>query len=302
MKDLIKRYWDLFGSAITSLILSLLVDWKLEGINLISSFIVLFLVCLGVFTVIKKRIDEKNYRKKLVVDKLASSQKAMKAVVLANEPTLAGEELGNVLIETMKGGKKLMKKIKDIFVWIGKYWQQLLGLITICGEYGLYVYAIVDDKLGFILKHLPSDLGWQISGKVAVGIIVTLAVILQVRNMCKWVGVGTIEDAKKYLESKKEEVKEKLSPTARENIKKVIKEYKTKQKEVVKKVNDIESQIRDFTKKIDSTKELLQLGLGDNMQYHELVSNRDKLNSELAQLKTEEERLSQEIVKYKQVL
>lgn len=303
MKDLIKRYWDILGGTITGLFLSIIAKWKLDSIQLIYTEIILILVCIGLFKVLKNGIDNfTKGRKKIVVDKLVENQKPMKAITLANEPTKTGEELGEVLIDTMKGGKKIMEKLKKLFVWIGKYWQQLLGIGSAIGEYALYVYALVCDKLNFILQYLPQNNAWQICGKVGIGIIVLLVVALQIRNMCKWVGVGSVEKANEYLTSKKEEVKEKLSPTARENIKKVIKEYKSKQKEVVKKVNDIKSQISEFTKKIDSTKELLQLGLGDNSQYHELVSKRDSLNAELTQFVNENDRLTQEIAKYKQVL
>lgn len=302
MKDLIKRYWDIFGGVITSLFISLITRWKLDSIQLISSEIVLTLLCMGLFKVIKLRIDEKNLRKKLALDKVVDNQRPIRAIKLAENPTKTGEELAKVLIDTMKGGKKLMKKIKNLFVWIRKYWQQLLGFISVVGEYALYVYAIVNDKLGFILNHLPEGAGWQIAGKIGIGVLVTLVVVLQIRNMAKWCGVGTIEQATKYIESKKEQAKEKLSPNAKENIKKALKEYKAKLKEVVKHINDVKGKIEEFNGKISSMKELLQLGLGDNGQYHELISNRDRLKSELAQVEVEETHLNQEIAKYKQVL
>ena len=303
MKDLIKRYWDILGGTITGLFLSIIAKWKLDSIQLIYTEIILILVCIGLFKVLKNGIDNfTKGRKKIVVDKLVENQKPMKAITLANEPTKTGEELGEVLIDTMKGGKKLMKKIKDIFVWIGKYWQQLLGIGSAIGEYALYVYALVCDKLNFILQYLPQNNAWQICGKVGIGIIVLLVVALQIRNMCKWVGVGSVEKANEYLASKKEEVKSKLSASAKENVKKVVKDYQSQLKKVEKTISSLETQIKEVDSSISSTKELLQLGLGDNAKYNELISNRDKLYNDLQYNKSIENNITNIIEKYKKVL
>ena len=302
MKDLIKRYWDLFGGAFATYLLSLSVKFKLDGIQLISAEIILFLVCIGLFSTIKIRMDKKLSRKKMVLDKMVANQKHMKAIGIAHEPTKQGEELAIVLIDTMKGGKKLMQKIKNMFVWIGKYWQQLVGIATVIGEYAIYVYALVCDKLEFALQHLPQENAWQIGGKVAIGVIVTLIVALQIRNMCKWVGVGTIEQATEYIEAHKEEVKSKLSSSAKESIKEALKTYKSNLKSVVKSISSIKSKIEETEKEIASVKELLQLGLGDQQKYNELMSAREQLKNELATNEQKEQYLTNEIQKYKQVL
>lgn len=303
MKDLIKRYWDILGGTITGLFLSIIAKWKLDSIQLIYTEIILILVCIGLFKVLKNGIDNfTKGRKKIVVDKLVENQKPMKAITLANEPTKTGEELGEVLIDTMKGGKKIMEKLKKLFVWIGKYWQQLLGIGSAIGEYALYVYALVCDKLNFILQYLPQNNAWQICGKVGIGIIVLLVVALQIRNMCKWVGVGSVEKANEYLVGKKEEVKSKLSASAKENVKKVVKDYQSQLKKVEKTISSLETQIKETDSSISSTKELLQLGLGDNAKYNELISNRDKLYNDLQYNKSIENNITNIIEKYKKVL
>lgn len=303
MKDLIKRYWDILGGTITGLFLSIIAKWKLDSIQLIYTEIILILVCIGLFKVLKNGIDNfTKGRKKIVVDKLVENQKPMKAITLANEPTKTGEELGEVLIDTMKGGKKIMEKLKKLFVWIGKYWQQLLGIGSAIGEYALYVYALVCDKLNFILQYLPQNNALQICGKVGIGIIVLLVVALQIRNMCKWVGVGSVEKANEYLASKKEEVKSKLSASAKENVKKVVKDYQSQLKKVEKTISSLETQIKEVDSSISSTKELLQLGLGDNAKYNELISNRDKLYNDLQYNKSIENNITNIIEKYKKVL
>lgn len=303
MKDLIKRYWDILGGTITGLFLSIIAKWKLDSIQLIYTEIILILVCIGLFKVLKNGIDNfTKGRKKIVVDKLVENQKPMKAITLANEPTKTGEELGEVLIDTMKGGKKIMEKLKKLFVWIGKYWQQLLGIVSAISEYALYVYALVCDKLNFILQYLPQNNALQICGKVGIGIIVLLVVALQIRNMCKWVGVGSVEKANEYLASKKEEVKSKLSASAKENVKKVVKDYQSQLKKVEKTISSLETQIKEVDSSISSTKELLQLGLGDNAKYNELISNRDKLYNDLQYNKSIENNITNIIEKYKKVL
>ena len=304
MKDLIKRYWDIFGGTIGGIGLSIIANFKLDGIQLIYSVIILILVCIGLFKVLKNSIDKSFINQhKVLLDKIVDNQRHMKAIKMANEPTQTGEELGNVLIDTMKGGKKVMQKIKNVFVWIGKYWQQIIGLLgTLCYAC-IMVYAFVFDKFEFILQYLPQGEGWEIGTKIAVGVISVIFVIFSVRNQVKWVGIGSIEQANQYLQELATATETKLSSSAKENIKNALKQMKAQLKGVGKTISSIKKEITDVEKEIASLKELLQIGLSENqVRYNDLMSKKNKLNSDLAQKQNEEANLKTNINKYKELL
>lgn len=302
MKNLIKRYWDIFGGAFCGLGLSYMVSWKLTEIQLIYSIIILILVCIGLFKVLKTSIDKQLTKRKIILDKLVDSQKPMRAIHIANNPTKTGEELAEVLIDTMKGGKKLMEKIKNFFIWIKNYWQQILGYIGSLGTYALYLYALINDKLGFILKMLPDGEEWQLYGKIGFGILASLILILSLRNQGKWVGFGSIAQAKEYIENKTKKIESSLSSEAKNNVKKTVKNYKLELKKVEKSISSFESEIKTIENSIKSCSELLKIGLGNQLEYNELISKKQKLQSDLKDAQSQKEQLTSDIEKYQQVL
>lgn len=144
MKDLFKKYWDIIGGFSTSLLLSFMVNFKLEKIQLIYSIVILMLVSIGLFKIMRQAI-EKNKEKKPkkrkdnLIDALVDSQKSIKAVSLATEPMREGEQLGNLIIDMMRGVKRKMRKIK---VWFDKCKGYLLTgalsvltIIELCGGF-----------------------------------------------------------------------------------------------------------------------------------------------------------------------
>ena len=302
MKDLIKRYWDIFGGTLCGIGLSYLVHWQLNQIQVIYSVIILILVCIGLFKVVKNNLDKRYYRKKIIVDKIVENQKPMKAIKMANEPTSTGEELGLALIDTMKGGKLLMKKIKNIFVWIGKYWQQIIGLIGDFVVACLVIYAYVFDKFGFILQYFPKTQAWEIGVKIAVGVIAFIFVFFTIRNQVKWVGVGSIATAQKYLNKLADAKSLELSPTAKSTVKQAINKFKEELNKVEKALSEKQKQIKGIEKELEGMKQILSLGLGNQQDYQKLVVDMQNLKASETQLKQKSEQLAQNIEKYKQVL
>lgn len=299
---LAKTYWDILGGTATGLFLSWLASWEFNEIQVIYSIIILILVCIGLFKVVKNSLDKRLKRKKIVIDTIVNSQKPMKAIEIANNPTKSGEELGETIIESMKGWRRIMQKIKNLFVWIGKYWQQLLGIVASLGEYALYVFALLKDYFDPIFNLLPQGNGWQIGARVVISLIVALLVILQIRNMCKWVGVGSLEDAEKYIAEKTENAKSKLSPTAKKTIEHQLKLFNNKLKEVNKAISTIEAQIKEVESKISSVKELIDLGIGNVQEFNDLNGEHSKLILDLNTKKNEQTNLQTNIAKFKNVL
>lgn len=153
MKKIIKDYWDIILGALTGYAAAALVRFKLEKVQLIYSIIILILVSIGVFKIIKQSIDkkkEKRPRKSVhtLIDSIVDAQKPVKAINLAQSPTKDGERLGSLLIETYRGGKRAMKKVK---VFFDKYKGYLLtialAILTIMEDYGGFLNDMFGGKL-----------------------------------------------------------------------------------------------------------------------------------------------------------
>jgi len=152
--DLIKRYWDIFGGFIMGIALTFLAKFQLAKIQLIYSIIILILVLIGVMRILKKSITEsrkkpkkERKRKVKVVDNLVDNQKPMKAISLAENPTKEGEKLGNLLIDTAKGVKKVMRKVKIFFdKFKGFMLSILLGIMTAIEMVGGYINDLCKGK------------------------------------------------------------------------------------------------------------------------------------------------------------
>lgn len=302
MLNLIKKYWDLFSGTILGLMLSAFVSFKIEKIQLIYSVIILVLLCIGLFKVVKNSVTKSMKRKKIMIDRIVENQKPMKAIIMAQNPTKQGEELAEVLIDTMKGGKIIMKKIKDVFIWIGKYYQQLIGLIGALGYAVLVTIMLIYDKFGFILNRLPQTFAWQLGSKIAIGALSTIAVIFSVRNQVKWVGLGSLDTARKYLEELANSNSKKLSPTAKSSLKKAL---KTCKKTLADYKKDLETKQHNKTKletQISDLKELIKLGVGSNEELQDVSNSLATQKVYIADLETKINDLQSQIDKYENIL
>lgn len=147
MKELIKRNWDIISGIITGLIITVASGFDISIIQVTYSVFILLLVSIGLFRIIKQAIDKnketKNKRKKErqhnLIDDMVDTQTAVKAINLANKPTKEGEKLGRLLIDIMKRGKKVMKKIKEFFDKFKGFILAIalatLSIIEMCGGY-----------------------------------------------------------------------------------------------------------------------------------------------------------------------
>ncbi len=147
MKELIKRNWDIISGIVTGLIITVASGFDISIIQVTYSIFILLLVSIGLFRIIKQAIDKnketKNKRKKErqhnLIDDMVDTQTAVKAINLANKPTREGEKLGKLLIDIMKRGKKVMKKIKEFFDKFKGFILAIalaaLSIIEMCGGY-----------------------------------------------------------------------------------------------------------------------------------------------------------------------
>lgn len=153
MRDLIKKYWDLLGGIFAGVSLSLIAKFNLDKIQLVYSIIILMLVSIGVLKIVKQTIEKQKAkkpkkRKKNIIDDMVESQKPVKAISLAQEPTKEGERLGNLIIETMKGARKVMNKIKYFFdKFKGYILTAALGILTVIEMCGGFINDLLGNKL-----------------------------------------------------------------------------------------------------------------------------------------------------------
>lgn len=151
--NLIKRYWDIFGGVITGLALTIIAQFKLEKVQLYYSIIILLLVSIGCLRIIKQTIEKQREkkpkkRKHNIIDDMVDTQKPVKAISLAAHPTREGEKLGKLIIDTLKGVKRVMKKLKE---WFDKFKGYILtialGILTIIEMCGGYINDLLGDAL-----------------------------------------------------------------------------------------------------------------------------------------------------------
>lgn len=225
---MIKKYWDIISGIFTGLLLSYLVSFRLEKIQLLYSIVILMLVCVGLFKVIRQTFDKK--RKPTVIDSLVDHQKSMKAISLAENPTKLGEHLGEMVIETCKGGNKLMNKFK-IFL------EKFKGYIaTVC----LAILTVVEFCGGY-LSALCNDF-FVING-IHIIPIVTLICTVIIGLMSNTFTKDQLEQIKKLFNSLKNKDSNVTNDLVKNEIKNKIKvnndELKRLNKDVANKENDI---------------------------------------------------------------
>lgn len=307
----LKRYWDVLGGTIIGLVSSFLVDWQVDKIQLIYSILILILLYIGLLKVLAKHRKKVNKNKKetqlvveekRLVDRMVEVQKPFKALHYAESPTQDGEELGNLILESVKEGQRGMEKVKKFFKWIWLYKEQLIGLLGSLVSAVLVVYAYIHDKFGWLLQYFPQTKGWEIGVKIGVGVVALLFVVFGVRNQCKWVGFGSVEKAKEYLDQLKTSVNSKLSPEAKKVVTHAIKTLKVEEKNLKAKIVKLTTELEAKASAMKPLQELLAIGYGDSNQLNGLRMEYSTMESEKTQLENQLHNLEVEIERYNQAL
>ena len=168
----IKEHLDLIMGTLIGVVSAFLVKWELAMVQLISSVIILILVLTGLFkvgfTYKAPKINKNKAQKEDALNKIVESQKPMKAIKIAQNPTQMGEELGEAIIETMKGSKKMIKWIKNNKGAIVSWLVAILGLLELIfnwlgdllpTEIGFNIVGVVITVVGFVVATLTSGFG-----------------------------------------------------------------------------------------------------------------------------------------------
>jgi len=201
-------------------VLSILAKFHLETIQLFYSIFILCLTSIGVFTIIRQTI-EKSKRKKTIIDNMVDSQKPVKAIRAARNPTKDGEELGKIIIKLWRELKKMAKKVLTAldkvkgFIFTGAL--AVLTIVEFCGGF-------INDALGGIL----------VFGEVELVPLITLGATAI---------VGALSNG--YTKEQREKIKALFTKSSTNKL--VLEEIK-------KTLKDNEAKLKEF-KKILSTKE-----------------------------------------------
>lgn len=305
----LKQYWDILGGTLLGVIITVIFKWQIEKIQIAYSLIILILVFIGFLKVVFNDY-EKNKKDKEgnedVLHKIVDSQISMKAIKISQNPMQEGETLGQLVLRSTKGKKNKMKKIKNFFKWIVKYKEQLIGLCGSIVYAGFTIYAYIYDNFDFILKYFPDTRGWEIGVKIGVGVISVLFIVFGIRNQCKWVGVGSLQTAKNYLEQLGNKVGSKLSPEARRVVQNALRTLENTLKQSKIKYNKVLVSFEAKKLEIKPVQELISLGIGDitklNQQLAQLQQEANNFENELKSIDKDIENLQEQINQYQHAL
>jgi len=113
-----KKYWDIIGGIVAGIFLAAAANFELVIVQLCYSVIILIIVCIGFLRFIKQEADKKqrkNERKHNVIDNVVDGQKPIRAINLAQSPTVEGEKIGKKFIKLLGEVKPIMQKFKTLF-------------------------------------------------------------------------------------------------------------------------------------------------------------------------------------------
>lgn len=284
MLKIIKKYWDILGGTISGIILSIVVHWELIKIQLIYSVIILILVLIGLFKVMLLKYNEVHHLKNQqnhnnALDKLVDNQKPMKAIRISQHPTKDGEELGNLIIETTKGSKQMLK-------WVKKN----KGAIVSCLVAIVGLLELIFNWLG---TYLPFELGFNI-----VGISITICgLVISVLTT----GFGSVKFKEAIAQLKDQLNGDKTDLDQINSIKYLERQVLAYSKEVATIEKNIDELNKKYSHTLEDVRTCQTLGLNlDETTYKEYEeykaqykSLQDKLNSKNGALQTYKNKLDQ---------
>ena len=269
MLKIIKKYWDILGGTISGIILSIVVHWELVKIQLIYSVIILILVLIGLFKVMLLKYNEVHGSKEKIdhhnaIDKLVDNQKPIKAIRFSQHPTKDGEELGNLIIETTKGSKQMLKWVKKNKGALVSCLLALLGLLE-----------LIFNWLG---TYLPFELGFNVVGIL----ITTIGIVISVLTT----GFGSVQFKEAIAQLKDQLNGDKTDLDQINSIKYLERQVLAYSKEVSSIEKNIEDLNKKYTHTLEDVKTCQSLGLNlDETTYKEYEeykaeykSLQDKLN------------------------
>lgn len=277
MLKLIKKYWDILGGTVMGLIISFIAKWQLEKMQLAYTTIILILVCIGLLKVVKSSYENKN-----VLDRVVEKQSPVRAVKMAQNPTQEGEELGELMIETMKGSKKTMTKIKNFFK---RVWGNKFTLLNI--TFNLLAVAIVDYLVfSEYLMRFNFFVENQLAFKIGIPVLSVMYLSLDIFTTVSKYGWETLLELKDKAEQKALQKASKLSSEQKAIIKNNIKAVKVSITNAENELLKIADVIKNF-EILQSLNGLVTISAENITMYNNAITRKPSLEANLSHLKLE---------------
>lgn len=206
----VKDEWNFYGSFFIAYALSLFLDWNMSKLQRANQFVALLMNIFILLTVIKKIVFPS--KKKMKVEKIADMNKQAKNMDLGINPETKINETVELAEHIMKGGKKIMKKLKDFFkvLWGNKV--TLSSTIITLYMATMVQVATYTDKL-YNIAWLSNH---AIVVKILSPIITSLCVFISLYGTYTkygFEGLQTLADKKlsKLSKEEKKELKDNIS-------------------------------------------------------------------------------------------
>ena len=294
----LKDLWNVYGGIAISTLIAWWSRWTKSTIDVWASYLTLTLTCVGCLTFFKIVIFGKNKDK---IDGVAMSKPA-KAVRTAIDPLQPGQEIGQAIIYTAKGGRKLMLKIKNLVKWL---WGNKFTLTSIISNLVVSAFAqfiMYSDTLKDFQFFQEHDLIF----KIVVTVLCVLWLADNIFCVVTKYGLENLNQLKAKSEAKKEEQLSKLTKEQRAVLKNELGLLKESKEKVVAMLVELDKQYEKFNKIISDYQILEKLGLGvTGLQVEEYNNAKAQINNVTAQkatLETQKQDLDSKIADLKKNL
>ena len=247
-----KELWNVYGGIAISTLIAWLSHWDKVEMDRWASYLILTLTCISVLTFFKIVFLKK--KKANAVDKGAIiSQKSFKTLKTAVDPMATGEEIGNAIIYTVKGGKSGMKKL-------GYFFKELWGNKFTLGNTIIVLFLATLSQVMTYTEYLYK-IEWFAQNEIVIKIASPIIAGI-------WVFVDMFTTYTKCgFESLEEIAQRKLKSAST----KMTKEEKKKLKESLKKLRDnlslVQAKYDALTKSVNDFETLISAGY--SLDYNE---------------------------------
>ena len=233
-----KELWNVYGGIALSTLIAFLTHWDKLEMDKWASYLILTLTCISVLTFFKLVYSKK--KKASAIDKGAiHSQRAVNTLKNAVNPMATGQEVGEAIIYTCKGGKKVLIKIKNFFkeIWGNKF---TLGNTII-----VLFFATLSQVMTY--TNYLYQISWfaehELVIKIASPIIAIIWVVIDLLTTYTKYGFESLDEiANRKLAKKTNE----LSKEEKQNLKGLLKQYKSSLVTLRKRKLELEKMLQKF--------------------------------------------------------
>lgn len=234
-----KDLWNVYGGIALSTLIAFLTHWDKVEMDKWASYLILTLTCISVLTFFKIIYSKK--KKANALDKSAiHSQRSVNTLKNAIDPMATGQEVGEAIIYTYKGGKKILEKVKNFFkeIWGNKF---TLGNTIIVLFFAtlsqIMTYTEYLYRINWFAEH-------ELVIKIASPIVAIIWVFVDLLTTYTKYGFESLDEiANRKLAKKTSE----LSKEEKQRLKGSLKEYKASLVTLRKRKIELEKMLQKFT-------------------------------------------------------